>query len=292
MNARPLLYTLEAHPARITVLHARTGAVVSCIDAQWGTPDGIWVDTDAGKITWTNMGADYDAADGTIERADLNGTRHEVLIGDGKLVTPKQLAVDREAGWLYWCDREGMRIMRARLDGSEVETLLVRGAYPQDRPDESRHCVGIALDLKARQIYWTQKGSPKGGIGRIFRMPLDLPQGVDPALRDDITLLADHLPEPIDLHVSQDSTRLFWTDRGAPPDGNSLNVAHIDESGLHAHKVLLRGLDEGIGLALDKEEKEVFISDLGGTIRVFDLKHETCRILRQQAPTTGIYLVD
>ncbi|WP_222546886.1 hypothetical protein [Asaia lannensis] len=288
----PVLYTLETAPPRITALSARDGKVVAQIDVRWGTPDGIWVDMAAGKIYWSNMGADYNAADGTIERASLDGTGHEVLVGNGQIVTPKQIAADRSNGHLYWCDREGMRVMRCNFDGSAVETLLCRGAYPADLGDLSRQCVGITLDLKAGHIYWTQKGTPKGGIGRIFRMPMTLPQSGDPSHRDDIELLADHLPEPIDLHVCPQSGRLFWTDRGAPPDGNSLNVARIDAQGLHDHKVLLRGLDEGIGLALDRAERTAYVSDLGGTIRAVDLTTGACRVLREQSATTGLCLVE
>jgi len=34
------------------------------------------------------------------------------------------LQLDKNTGKLYWCDREGMRIMRASLDGSMLETLI------------------------------------------------------------------------------------------------------------------------------------------------------------------------
>ncbi|WP_051535692.1 SMP-30/gluconolactonase/LRE family protein [Asaia platycodi] len=292
MSNDPILYTLETAPPAITALSTRDGHVVARFDARWGTPDGLWVDPVAGQITWTNMGADWEAADGTIERARLDGSQHEVLVGKGQIVTPKQLAVDRAEGHLYWCDREGMRIMRSNLDGTAIEVLLKRGNYPQDMPDFSRQCVGITLDLITRQIYWTQKGSPKGGIGRIFRMPMAMPEGSDPSSRTDIETLADHLPEPIDLHVCPGSNRLYWTDRGAAPDGNSLNMARIGARGLLEHKVILRGLNEGIGLAIDKTETSAFVSDLGGTIRVVDLKTGESHVLRQQSATTGIYLVE
>jgi len=292
MSDDPILYTLETAPPAITALSTHDGHVVAQFDARWGTPDGIWVDPAAGQITWTNMGADWEAPDGTIERARLDGSQHEVLVSKGQIVTPKQLAVDQPEGHLYWCDREGMRIMRSNLDGTAIEVLLKRGNYPQDMPDFSRQCVGIALDPVNRQIYWTQKGAPKGGIGRIFRMPMTMAEGTDPAKREDIELLADRLPEPIDLHVCPNSGHLYWTDRGSPPDGNSLNMARLDLRGLFDHKVILRGLDEGIGLAIDKAEKTAFVSNLGGTIRMIDLTTGESRVLRQQSATTGVYLVE
>lgn len=49
-------------------------------------------------------------------------------------------------GKLYWGDREGMRVMRANLDGSEIETLIERGRTDADRRDETNWCVGISVD--------------------------------------------------------------------------------------------------------------------------------------------------
>ena len=36
--------------------------------------------------------------------------------------TPKQLKIDEASGKLYWSDREGMRVMRSNMDGSNIET--------------------------------------------------------------------------------------------------------------------------------------------------------------------------
>src|SRR5690242_20422948 len=80
-------------------------------------PDGIVVDVEAGHIYWTNMGVP-NLDDGSIERADLDGGNRRVIIPQGVTHTPKQIHLDKEDGRLYWCDREGMRVMRANLDGS------------------------------------------------------------------------------------------------------------------------------------------------------------------------------
>src|SRR5215471_13732232 len=85
--------------------------------------DGIVVDVEAGHIYWTNMGVPY-LNDGSIERADINGKNRKVIVPQGATFTPKQIHLDKEKGKLYWCDREGMRVMRADLDGSRVETLV------------------------------------------------------------------------------------------------------------------------------------------------------------------------
>jgi len=77
-----------------------------------------------------------------------------------------------------------MRIMRANLDGSKIETL-VDTSEGDTRPgkDAKKWCVGIALDVERGKVYWTQKGPEKAGQGRIFRTNLELPQGQTPANR-------------------------------------------------------------------------------------------------------------
>jgi len=40
-------------------------------------------------------------------------------------------------GKLYWSDREGMRVMRSNLDGSQVETLVETGRGEKDRRDQT-----------------------------------------------------------------------------------------------------------------------------------------------------------
>lgn len=291
MTQQLTLYSLEIEPARITALSVQDGRPLSHIDIGWGIPDGIWIDKTEGRVYWTNMGADANMADGSIESALLDGSDHKVLVANGLVVTPKQLTSTPGGEHLYWCDREGMRIMRCRRDGSNVEVLLQTGTYPADVKDATRHCVGIALDAQNGHLYWSQKGPPKAGRGRIFRMPLDLPAGTDPANRTDIELLADHLPEPIDLHVSPTLGKLWWTDRGAPPDGNSLNAARVDEHGLHDHQVILRGLNEAIGLAIDAKGTLAFVSDLGGSVREVILESGQARIITKQAATTGLCLL-
>src|SRR6202008_1107943 len=82
-------------------------------------PDGIVVDVAAGHIYWTNMG-DPTANDGSIERADVDGKNRQTIVPPGATFTPKQLQLEEKSRKLYWCDREGMRLMRANLDGSNI----------------------------------------------------------------------------------------------------------------------------------------------------------------------------
>src|ERR1700720_3853327 len=162
-------------------------------------PDGLAVDVAAGHLYWTNMG-NPKANDGTIFRSDLDGRNMTTIIAPGDTFTPKQLQIDKLNGKLYWCDREGMRVMRASLDGSNVQTLVdTSEGDARPGPDARKWCVGIALDPVEGKFYWTQKGGDNAGDGRIFRANVNIPPSQTAANRKDVELLYEGLPEPIDL---------------------------------------------------------------------------------------------
>jgi hypothetical protein len=226
-------------------------------------PDDIAVDLAAGHLYWTDMGVP-NRNDGKIERADLDGGNRKTIIPEGATFTPKQIHLDEKNRKLYWCDREGMRVMRSNLDGSQIETLVEAGRGSADRSNPSNWCVGIAVDTYRGHIYWTQKGSKKGERGRIFRANLEIPAGQDAANRRDITVLFDGLPEPIDLELDLKNRRLYWTDRGDPPTGNTVNRTFID--GQLSQEIVLEHLKEGIGIALDISGDRMFVTDLAGSV--------------------------
>jgi len=261
------LYFLEASGGRIHSANA-DGSDRKVILSGARVPDGVVVDVEAGHIYWTNMGVPS-KNDGSIERADLDGKNRVTIIGEGKTFTPKQLHLEKKSGKLYWCDREGMRVMRANLDGSNIETL-VDSSKGDARPgtDETKVCVGITVDPDRGEIYWTQKGPANAGKGRIFRAKIDIPKGETAANRTDIETLFDGLPEPIDLELDLKNRFLYWTDRGDAPRGNTVNRAPLDGdfNKRQAPEILLTHLEEGIGIALDFKGNRMFTTDLAGNI--------------------------
>src|SRR5271166_2123129 len=231
-------------------------------------PDGIAVDVAAGHIYWTNMGNPA-ADDGSIERADLDGQNRRTVVAEGGTFTPKQLQLEKTSRKLYWCDREGMRVMRANLDGSDIETLVDTGeGDPRPGPDPAKWCVGVAIDVDGDQVYWTQKGPDNAGKGRLFRAGIEIPTGQTASSRADIEVLYDGLPEPIDLELDLKNRVMYWTDRGDPPRGNTVNRAPMDTTrrARQQPEILVTHLMEGIGIALDRKNEQMFVTDFAGSL--------------------------
>lgn len=267
-TTRARLFFLDLSGGRVLTANADGSDLKVIVSEGRRLPDGIVVDVASNHIYWTNMG-NPSANDGSIERADLDGKNLIHIIPPGATFTPKQLQFDKKNGKLYWSDREGMRVMRANLDGSKIETL-VDTSQGEARPGKEvrKWCVGIALDVDAGKLYWTQKGPENAGEGRIFRANLEIPKGQTPANRKDIELLFDGLPEPIDLDLDLANRTMYWTDRGDPPRGNTVNRAPMDPPpGVKREpEIVFTHLMEGIGMALDLKGGRMFITDLGGSV--------------------------
>ena len=258
------LFVLELSHNRIQSMNP-DGSDRKVVVADCRLPDGIAVDVKAGHIYWTNMGSTPSVDDGSIERADIDGKNRKVIVPPGVTFTPKQIQLDQKNGKLYWCDREGMRVMRCNLDGSQAETLVETGRGEADRRFQTRWCVGITIDPERKQMYWSQKGPDNGNQGRISRAGLEIPKGQTAANRSDIEVFFDRLPEPIDLELDHKNRVLYWTDRGDPPRGNTVNRASIDTKA-DAPEIVMTHLMEGIGIALDVPGDRMFVSDFGGSL--------------------------
>src|SRR5258708_4407204 len=294
--------TANATTARLFFLSASSGQVFSAnpdgsdlkviVSEGRRLPDGIIVDVEAGHLYWTNMG-NPSASEGSIERANLDGSNVTHIVPPGGTFTPKQLQLDEKNRKLYWSDREGMRVMRANLDGSKIESLIdTSGGDARPGKEIKKWCVGIALDVEAGKVYWTQKGPANAGEGRIFRANLEIPKGQTPANRKDVELLYENLPEPIDLELDLANRTLYWTDRGDPPRGNTVNRAPMDPApgnGKKQPEIIFDHLMEGIGIALDLKGSRMCLTDLGGSVYSANLDWRTkTTVLAAEGNLTGI----
>ena len=290
-NAAGRLFFLDVASGRVMSVNPDGSDLQTVVTEGRKLPDGLAVDVGSGHLYWTNMG-NLKANDGGILRSDLDGRNLQTIVPPGGTFTPKQIQLDRKSRKLYWCDREGMRVMRANFDGSDIETLVdTSQGDPRPGPDASKWCVGIAVDPDGGKIYWTQKGGDNAGEGRIFRANIDIPTGQSATSRKDMALLYGGLPEPIDLELDVRNRMLYWTDRGDPPLGNTVNRAPMDPTAgtNKVIEVLMSHLMEGIGLALDRKGGRLFVTDFGGSVYSANLDGSDQKtLLYGQGNLTGI----
>ena len=76
----------------------------------------------------------------------MDASQVEDLVTTGELGLPDGIALDPDAGKMYWTDYRTDKIQRANLDGSQVEDLVTTGLSGPS---------GIALDPGAGKMYWT-----------------------------------------------------------------------------------------------------------------------------------------
>jgi len=257
--AKLSFFYLDVTGGRVLTANAQNPVAQVLVASAGQGPDGVAVDVAGGHIYWTGMGVPS-ANDGFIMRSDLDGTNVKTLVPAGGTYTPKQIKLDLAGGKMYWSDREGMRVMRANLDGSNVEALVTTGQTDADRMDNSRWCVGIALDLARGYVYWSQKGPANGHVGTLRRAHIAMPAGQTSLTRTDIEILYDLLPEPIDIDLDLAAGYIYWTDRA----DNTVSRAPIEvPAGFTAatrtdRKILVQNVPVAIGVALDLARGKVY----------------------------------
>jgi len=96
------------------------------------------------------------------------------------------------------------------------------------------------------------------------------------------------LPEPIDLELDLENRVLYWTDRGDPPRGNTVNRTSVDAKP-NAPEIVFDHLMEGIGIALDVAGDRMFMTDFAGSVYSARLDgSEKNNFLYAQGNLTGI----
>ncbi|KAJ7195082.1 hypothetical protein GGX14DRAFT_677479 [Mycena pura] len=170
-------------------------------------------------------------------------------------------------GHVYWTNmgskaNDGF-LSRANLDGSDMRTIVPPGATHTPKQ--------LVLDTEHELLYCSKSA------------------------RDNVEVLFDGLPEPIDLELY--SNRLYWTDRGDPPFGNSLNSADVSAPlrpgapprGPSRDLVIAERFHETIGLTIDPAGEKIYVSDLLGSLWVTELDGSNkTAILRDAGNFTGI----
>ncbi|KAM0695556.1 hypothetical protein Q7P36_005916 [Cladosporium allicinum] len=268
------LKTIESlgRAGEVLMVHTASECEAHKLVEECRSPDGITISSRHGLIFWTEMGRPG-CNDGAIYRASLDGSNASSLLPSGACHTPKQITVDEIGEKLYFSDREGLRVHRVNLDGTNHEIVVQTGDW-QSQPsqnDATLWCIGVAVSHKLGKIYWTQKGPPKSSRGRLLATNLSMPPGLCATTRTDIEVIAKDLPEPIDLDIDEDEGYIYWSDRGELPFGNTLNKMALSDCGLTEGgqlrpQILAQGFGEAIGLRVDKVNDCVWVADMCGRL--------------------------
>ena len=150
---------------------------------------GIAIDSANGKMYWSTSTTQFK---GDIRRANLDGSDVEVVISSlDEQFKPADIALDIEAGYIYWTDYVVDIVRRSTFTALHPEPLFV--------PPINHNPRGIALDLVSGHVYWGQDTDIITSNSDLMRMNLD---GSNPAtvlagpgLINSIVLLAESAPE-------------------------------------------------------------------------------------------------
>lgn len=164
---------------------------------------GIALDTEAGKMYWTSW------MNGTLWRADLNGTNAEVFLSHDDIKFPMDLALDTIRGYIYWTDVFVGKhtVNRASLvNGSGMLVLNVSSAIEQTN--------GITIDLARNRLYIagsmneSANGTQPSSSGAIYRASLDSDENF-------LIVGGGDMEVPYGIVWDPDNGAVIWTDQKA-----------------------------------------------------------------------------
>jgi hypothetical protein len=183
------------------------------------------LDSTAAKIYW----GDFDG--GQIYRANNDGSSRETLItGNNKT---RGVKIDPIEGILYWINRDDKKIHRCPLTAFTNGPISITHAAVQTLYSGLDTPHGLALDIRARKLYWADTGSNSGagaGDKAVSRGDFD---GISPME----VLATGSEPWDVDLDLRSASysewrSRCFRSDAlpqrttpNADPDGDGISNA-------------------------------------------------------------------
>jgi DNA-binding beta-propeller fold protein YncE len=271
---------------------------------------------------------------GAVKVIDADGS-NEITLCDGKeVIEPDGIEVDLAGGKMYWTDmglggaadksvavNDG-RIMRADLDGKNLETLVPTGMTTTPKQ--------LALDVAGGKVYWSDRGDvgDKSVNPKIMRSNLDgssletivssdlmSPVGIaldtangkvyftDRYANDikranldggDVEVIVRNTEYPVDLALDFDNRVAYWTARQA----GGLYSTGMDESETDGASLspIITGLHAPIGVTLDRENGRLFYTDVitssqSGGIWVADLAGSHAEQIATTSMPLGLYFV-
>src|SRR5262245_2805797 len=175
----------------------------------------------------------------------MNATQTKVPTNRNKTVT---------AGRIFFLDLGGGRVLSANPDGSDLRTIIEEGRGKL--PD------GLAIDVAAGHIYWTNMGNPSVNDGAILRSDLD-GQGMTTIVPPGATFT------PKQLQIEKSTGKLYWCDR----EGMRVMRVNLDGSNIETLVDTRQGdqrpgqdaKKQCVGIAVDTEGGKIYWTQKGET---------------------------
>jgi len=202
----------------------------------------------AEKIYWTES-TFYNMSRSNVDSSDI-----ESLIA-GQFSHLSSISIDNVNSKMYFTDigdtdggGSSPAVMRANLDGSNIETLVTNVMYP----------TGIDLDIQAGKMYFTDGPEPGvGGLGHVYRSNLDGTGQEVIVYHDDIASIPGlNALHPTDVALDLVNDKMYFTDWSnwiirTNLDGSDITQLPIPGSNFSS-------------IALDVENNSLYVTDLGG----------------------------
>jgi hypothetical protein len=196
----------------------------------------------------------------TLHRSNLDGTEVETIFTN--IFAIGGIAIDAQAGRIYWTDRGEGNIRTSSLDGSDVKVLVSGLSIPLD----------IAIDPAGGKMYWTNFSANSIGSANLDGSDMKIiVQGAQsaaenaPGPEDDaprVKTLTERSEEkslqiisPWGLDLDLAHGKIYWAEQ----TGDRIGRANLDGSSVEA--VIDSSLDGPRGIKLDVAGGKIYFVD-------------------------------
>lgn len=183
---------------------------------------------------------------GSVRVVDADGSNETTLVEGTEVIEPDGIEVDTAGGKMYWTDmgpggavdnsvaiNDG-RIMRADIDGKNVETVVPLGLTSTPKQ--------LALDVAGGKVYWADRGD----VGDQNVNPKIMRANLDGSSVE--TIVSSDLMSPVGIAVDTAKSKVYFTDRFA----NNIKRANLDGSDI---EMVVRDTEYPVDLALDFDNR-------------------------------------
>lgn len=200
------------------------------------------------------------SGEGAVKVMDADGSNEVTLVKGADVIEPDGIEVDVVGGKMYWTDmglggaadknavlNDG-RIMRADLDGKNIEALVPTGVTTTPKQ--------LALDVSGGKVYWCDRGD----LGDQSVNPKVMRSNLDGSSVQ--TIISSDVLSPVGIALDTPNGKLYFTDRYR----NNIRRANLDGTDV---EVVVRDTLYPVDLALDLDKRVMYWTarQIGAVVR-------------------------